>query len=429
MKRRDKLLPDNIRELKDDATRAFRAAIRRADPALAMRDALTAHPIPQPAHGHKTIVLAIGKAAPAMLRAIMPILTGPRILVCVTHRENNEQLPGVEVFRAGHPIPDIIGAQGAERIVDILKEAQKDDTVLALISGGGSALLPAPPEGISLEDKQKLNRHLLESGLDIVSMNLIRQQVSLLKGGGMARLASPAQITAYILSDVVGDDLRAIASGPTVAPIGTAQEAQDILQKNDLLKRIPESIQHYLQMAPLRTSQIISNNHLIGSNRESVHAAADALQSRYETQIIETPLTGDVNNAASEIFRILRNTKQDRPKAILWGGETTVNVRGKGRGGRNQELALRLAALADAEPLNTSWTFLSAGTDGRDGPTDAAGAIVDQQTLPRIKEQGQAPTALLDRNDSYTALHFSGDLLVTGATGTNVADIQIALVN
>ncbi|MCR9276298.1 MULTISPECIES: glycerate kinase type-2 family protein [Mameliella] len=423
------MLPDKIPALKGDAARAFRAAIRRADPALAMRESLGQHPLPRPAHGCRTIVLALGKAAPAMLRAVLPRISGPRVMICVTHRENQEQVPGAEVYRAGHPVPDTVGARGAERMQEVLKSAVAGDVVIALISGGGSALLPAPPNGVSLEDKQTLNRLLLDSGLDIVAMNLVRQQVSQLKGGGMLRLAAPALVTAYILSDVIGDDLRAIASGPSVAPIGTPEQARDLLHSMGLFNRLPESIQRHLRNAPRANANLTARNHLIGGNRESVQAAAEELRPDYEIHVIEDPLTGDVNEAVCKTFRTLRDVgPSDKPRAILWGGETTVQVRGGGLGGRNQELALRMAALADAEPIAAPWVFLSAGTDGRDGPTDAAGAIVDQNTLARIRGKGQSPTEYLDRNDSNAALRLSEDLLITGATGTNVADVQILLI-
>ncbi|MFP7674878.1 glycerate kinase [Marivita sp. S0852] len=420
---------DKYASLKSDAARAFRAAVRRADPALAMRDCLETHPLPQPDHGCKTIVLAFGKAAPAMLGAVLGRISGRRVLICVTHRENSEQVPGAEMFRAGHPVPDSVGASGAQRMQEVLNDAVAGDVVIALISGGGSALLPAPPEGVSLEDKQLLNRLLLQSGLDIEAMNLVRQQVSNLKGGGMTRLAAPAKVTSYILSDVIGDDLRAIASGPTVAPLGTAETARRCLQDKGLFERLPESIQLHLRRSARPHPPVTATHHLIGTNAQSVLAASADLEDRYAVQTDPQPLTGNVNAAANTVFSTLQNApRTGGPRAFLWGGETTVQVRGTGVGGRNQELALRVAALADAAPVDLPWVFLSAGTDGRDGPTDAAGAIVDQHTLARIRSDGQSPMAYLDRNDSNAALRISGDLLVTGATGTNVADVQILLI-
>lgn len=420
---------DDVSALKAKAARAFQAAIRRADPALAMRESLAANPLPLPAHGRTTIVLGLGKAAPAMLRAVVANLGGPRVMVCVTHRENREQVPGAEIYRAGHPVPDTVGARGAERVHEVLEGARAGDVVIALISGGGSALLPAPPPGVSLEDKQTLNRLLLDSGLDIVAMNLIRQQVSTLKGGGLLRLAAPAPVTAYILSDVVGDDLRAIASGPTAPPIGTPGDARRLLDEAGLTGRLPQSIRRHLARAPHARPPGAIANHLIGGNRESVEAAAKALRPDFAVRVCQEPLTGDVARAAETLFGALQQAGHaDRPQAILWGGETTVRIRGDGLGGRNQELALRFAALADTRPATVPWAFLSAGTDGRDGPTDAAGAIVDPGTLNRIRASGQSPDTLLDRNDSNTALGLSGDLLITGATGTNVADVQILLI-
>lgn len=394
-----------------------------------MRDCLDCHPLPRAAHGHRTIVLAVGKAAPAMVRTVLPRIDGPRVSICVTHRENSEKTPGAEIFRAGHPVPDSVGAAGAMRMQEVLRGTEPGDRVIALISGGGSALLPAPPSGVTLDDKQALNRLLLGSGLDIVAMNLIRQQVSGLKGGGMARLAAPAPVTGYILSDVIGDDLRAIASGPTSEPIGTAEEARHLLHDAGLFDRLPDSIQRHLRRATRPPFPGDTVNHLIGGNRQSVLAATESLCRDYDARAVEIPLTGDVGEAAVAIFRTLRDSPvSDRPRAILWGGETTVRVRGRGMGGRNQELALRLAALADAQPIHAPWAFLSGGTDGRDGPTDAAGAIVDQDTLTRIRARGLPPERYLDNNDSNAALRLSDDLLITGATGTNVADVQVLLI-
>jgi len=302
--------------------------------------------------------------------------------------------------------------------------------VIALISGGGSALLPAPPPGVSLEDKQALNRCLLGSGLNINMMNAVRQQVSMLKGGGLLRLAAPAPVTAYILSDVIGDDLRAIASGPTVSPIATRAEVRDLMERNGLMASLPETIRHHLRRPEARTAPPEADNHLIGGNRESVAAAAAELGPRFAASVVPDPLVGDVGTAAATIHAALTRTARagGPPAALIWGGETTVTLRGDGLGGRNQEMALRLACLMDATPVSRPWVFLSAGTDGRDGPTDAAGGIVDPATTARVRAAGGAPETLLARNDSNAALRMADDLLVTGATGTNVADIQVLLL-
>ena len=419
----------DISALKNEAARSFRAAVRRADPNVAVMECTRRTALPRPAIGGQTIVIALGKAAPSMMHALIPQISGPRTLICVTHRENTKQVAGAELFRAGHPVPDEVGAHAALRVQEALRNATADDVVIALISGGGSALLPAPPSGVTLDDKQALNRLLLKSGMNINAMNAVRQQVSTLKGGGFLRLAAPAPVTSYILSDVIGDDLRAIASGPTISPIASHAEVRDLLQRNAIFDALPETIRQHLSRPAPETSLPKAENHLIGTNRESVKAAAAHLAPRFDTSIIPDPLVGDVATAAAEIHAaLLRSKDTPTPTAVIWGGETTVNVQGAGLGGRNQELAFRLACLMDATPLARPWVFLSAGTDGRDGPTEAAGGIVDQATLDRVRACGGTPTMLLDTNDSHTALRMSDDLLITGATGTNVADIQILIL-
>lgn len=420
---------DRIAALKEAARAGFDAAVRRADPGRALARCLAQHPLPAPGPGGRYLVVAVGKAAPAMTRALLPQLSGAIEALCVTQAGNEEAAGSARVFRAGHPVPDETGAEAARAVIALLQSAGPEDRVIALISGGGSALLPAPPPGISLADKQALNAALLASGLDIVAMNLVRQQVSQLKGGGFLRLASPAPVTAFILSDVVGDDLRAIASGPTVAPLGTRAEAQAILQGAGLWDALPAPIRRHLQEPEDRTPLPPADNHLIGGNAHSVEAAAKALAPDLSVIADPAPLTGDVSTAAARIFAALQQHRgHEGPLALVWGGETTVRLTGHGLGGRNQELALRVAALADARPLVRPWVFLSGGTDGRDGPTDAAGAITDQNSLPRLRKIGADPEALLANNDSHRALALSRDLLLTGATGTNVADVQILLL-
>lgn len=409
-------------DLRHLARAAFQAAVARADPARAVQDCFAVAPPPPPDPGGRVFLIAIGKAAPAMMRAALPFFAAP-VALCVTHHGNAADLPGIPVLHAGHPVPDAAGAQAAAAILTMLADTHPEDRVIALISGGGSALVPAPPEGVSLADKQALNRLLLAGGLDIVAMNTIRQQVSDLKGGGLLRHAAPAPVSAYILSDVVGDDLRAIASGPTVAPLGTRAEALQLLETAGLTQDLPPSIRAHLTTPDAPRPKAAAANHLIGSNGQSVQAAAATLSG--DVIVTADPLVGDVADAAAIIARTARETTAH---AVLWGGETTVRLHGTGRGGRNQELALRVAALLDKTPPARPWVFLSGGTDGRDGPTDAAGGLVDAGTLGRVRSAGQDLGALLDNNDSYAALHAADDLLMTGATGTNVADVQVLLL-
>ncbi len=416
-----------IDTLRTQARLLFDAAVKAADPAHAVRRGLTDVPVPAPKPGGRTFLIAIGKAAPAMLGEAMTAFPDAHAALAVTHHENDATLEGAELLRAGHPVPDEAGARAAQRVMDLLSNATADDRVIALISGGGSALLPAPPPGVSLTDKARLNDLLLSAGLDIVKMNLVRQQVSLLKGGGFVRQASPAPVYAYLLSDVIGDDLRAIASGPTVSPIGTAKEAIETLQSAGIWEATPTSIRTHLEQAQHDTPPPLPDvtNTLVGSNRLSLEAMRDAAQEiGLNTRIVSDALTGDVSDAAKEVLAEL--IARPEPTALLFGGETTVKLTGTGRGGRNQELALRVAT--QAPEIAAKWVFLSGGTDGRDGPTDAAGGLVDSGTLPRIKAAGQDVTVLLANNDSYAALAAAGDLLMTRATGTNVADVQVLLI-
>ena len=405
---------------------AFQAAVDQADPQAAVAQHISN--FSKTAEG-RVIVIAAGKAAPAMLRGAMAHLGQDIEAICVTHKENQDRIDGIPFFNSAHPIPDDVGLQATQKIAEILRSTTENDQVIALISGGASALLPAPADGISLADKQALNAALLASGLDIVEMNMIRQQVSKLKGGGLLRQAAPASVSAYILSDVVGDDLRAIASGPTVAPLGTKTSARKRLQQVGAWDGLPASIQNHLQRPDKNDALPHATNTLVGSNRQSVEAAASHLGAACHVVAMDEPLVGDVETAAQTIIAALDARGPIRkPTALVWGGETTVQLRGNGRGGRNQEMALLVAQHLNTRDPSETVLFLSGGTDGRDGPTDAAGAIVDARTWQRIADKGLDPAALLKNNDSYAALNASGDLLITGATGTNVADIQILMI-
>ncbi len=401
-----------IDHMRDRAQRIFAAGVEAADPGAAVARALARD------RGGWRQVIAVGKAARGMTAAALQVL-GPIPALVVTNYENAAPLAGAEVLAAGHPVPDAAGEAAARAVEARLAEACLGDRVLMLISGGGSALLPAPADGLTLADKAAVNRLLLASGADITEMNLIRQQLSRLKGGGLLRAAAPAQVTALILSDVVGDDLRVIASGPTVAPIGTAHQARAALDALGLWDRLPGAVRRHLERAVEPAPLPEAENRLIGSNAISVAAMAGAAPG---ARVVEAPLVGDVADAAARIW----NTAGG-PGTWLFGGETTVVLRGEGLGGRNQELALRVALEAEARGVAGPWVFLSGGTDGRDGPTEAAGGIVDPGSLDRMRAAGVEPAELLARNDSHAALAASGDLLVTGATGTNVADLQVLI--
>jgi hydroxypyruvate reductase len=388
---------------RDQARRIFDAGVKAADPVAAVTRHLD--DIVTPA-----LIIAVGKAARGMAQAALVRFTGVPTIV-VTNYENAAALDGAVVHASGHPVPDDNGAQAAQAVIAALRDAQ--GPVLALISGGGSALLPAPAGALTLADKIAVNTLLLGSGLDIRDMNLIRQQLSDLKGGGFLRHAAPNSVTALILSDVVGDDLSAIASGPTAPPIGTAAHAVTLLQNAGLWDRVPQPVRDHLAHAGPTPDLPAARNILIGSNAQSVAAMAKAAGTAF---VIPAPVTGDVADASMLIC------DGARPGITLWGGETTVVLKGTGRGGRNQELALRIAVEAARRGWR-DWTCLQGGSDGRDGPTEAAGGIVDQDTLARIDDVD----ALLGNNDSHAALAQADGLLMTGATGTNVADLGVLI--
>lgn len=405
-----------VAALRAEARRLFDAAVTAADPFGAVTRALAAEPLSAPGPGGRQLVIALGKAAPQMLRAALAQIGGPARALCITHAEAD--VAGAEVIIGGHPVPDAGSLAGGEAIAARLVAARESDRVTVLISGGGSSLAVLPHPGMTLADKQAINHALLASGLDIVAMNLIRQQLSGIKGGGMARLAAPAPVRALVLSDVIGDDLRAIASGPCSEPLGTPDQAARILRQSDLWQAIPEAAKAVLSRPGDPGLPASANAALIGGNAGSVAAMAAVSNAR----MIEMPLVGDVAEAAQ---RVVALAEMDGA-GLLMGGETTVRLTGQGTGGRNQELALRVAALA-AGRLSGDWVFLSGGTDGRDGPTDAAGGLVDSGSLARMAAAGIDVDARLADNDSYPALQASGDLLITGPTGTNVADVQVFL--
>ena len=395
----------------DQALKAFLSGVAAANPAVAVRKAL-------PSFDQAPTLIAVGKAAVRMARAAQSVLGDlPEILV-VTNPENASDLPGAQLFAAGHPIPDQIGLKASQTVIAALMRASAAlRPVLCLISGGGSALLPAPIFGISLQDKMDLNALLLASGANIEVINLIRQQLSLLKGGGMLRYASPSPVTSLILSDVIGDDLRAVASGPTVSPIGTRLQACSELKALGLWGQSPASVKTALERPQEAIDLPLAKNILIGSNGLSLSAMGKEIP---EATLHKIPLVGDVSGAAARVAAV-------GPGIHLFGGETTVRLTGTGRGGRNQELALRVALLAEYQNWKGRWLYLQAGTDGRDGPTDAAGGVVCEASVSVMRSVGIDPNQLLANNDSYSALQAAQALLIIGGTGTNVADLGVLI--
>ena len=421
-----------LSKLRADAEAFFLAGVRAADPAGAVEKALAARQAEIEA-AERIILVAFGKAAVPMLRAALPFAKGKlKRAVALTNYENAVDIEGAEVFAAGHPIPDENGVKGAAEIEKAVASVAEGELALVLVSGGGSALLCAPAHGVSLADKMALNTALIRSGADITEINTVRRMVSRLKGGRLARLAHRGRLVALVLSDVPGDDLTTIASGPTVPSRATAEAAKAILARYGLSNSLPTAIaRHLAKVAPLEDLGAPiphAESIIIGSNRLSLDAAeAAARAAGYQTLPGHSWLEGEVSAAAADLHAMASKAGQGRI-AIVSGGEPVVILTGSGKGGRNQELALRFALADEARPLPRSWAFLSGGTDGRDGPTEAAGAIVDRGTPERMRHAGIDIAARLADNDSNPALAASGDLLMTGGTGTNVADIQIILL-
>lgn len=407
-----------IESMRDEARALFGVAVAAADPAQAVRRSLAEAPV----DGARIWLVAVGKAARAMAGAALEVI-GARVAgaLVVTNAENAAPLAGAKVYVAGHPVPDAGGIRAAQAVEATLAQAGAGDVVLALISGGGSALLPAPVAGLTLADKAEASRIMLGAGLEITAMNSVRQHLSRIKGGGLLHAAAPARVVALILSDVIGDDLRVIASGPTVAPIAPRAAVRSMLEERGLWARLPKSVCAALERPEDDVSPPDAENRLIGSNALSLAAMMRASGG----VIWDAALCGDVADAADALVARMQAAGPSRVLGFC-GGETTVTLRGNGKGGRNQELALRVAV--GMAGVHRPWVFLSGGTDGRDGPTDAAGGLVDGDTLARIHAAGGDWRALLDNNDSNRALSLAGDLLNTGGTGTNVADVQIVIM-
>lgn len=342
-----------------------------------------------------------------------------------------------QVIEAGHPTPDENGVKGAERVIRLAGSADENTLVLTLISGGGSALLAAPQHGISLSAKQRTTDLLLRCGADIHSLNTVRKHLSRVKGGRLAQSIEPGRVISLILSDVIGDNLDVIASGPTAPDTTTFRDAQSVLERFNLTDRIPPEVTAHLAAGargdvpetPKEGNPVFQRveNRIIAGNGTALEAAyRAAVEAGLRAEILQTPVTGEAGEAGRMLARLALHRKthdRERPLCLLSGGETTVTVRGSGKGGRNQELALSFALYITGTP---GITLLSAGTDGTDGPTDAAGALVDGNTVTTANEK-HARRALAE-NDSYTFFKTHGGLFSTGPTGTNVMDVQIILI-
>jgi hydroxypyruvate reductase/glycerate 2-kinase len=422
----------------------FSAALKAADPYAAVANQADAIRRQFEEGGFaRLFVIGFGKAAVPMARAVEDYI-GDIIHegIVVTKYGHGQQhgLSRIRVREAGHPVPDENGVKGGAEILEMAERADEKALVVVLISGGGSALFVSPAAGITLQEKQETTSLLLKAGAEIGELNCVRKHLSRVKGGRLAGLLYPATTVSLILSDVIGDHLDVIASGPTAPDPTTYLNAISILEKYGLMPLVATTVAKHLEEGskgvvsetPKEGDPVFRriDNRVISSNRLALDAAKDTAEAMgFETEI----LTSEISGEAREVGRWLalkvisaRNQREGgNPLCLISGGETTVTVTGSGKGGRNMELALSFAMEIEGIP---GITLFSAGTDGTDGPTDAAGAIVDGTIIASARGKGVGPESFLTDNDSYNFFKETGGLLITGPTGTNVMDLQILLI-
>jgi hydroxypyruvate reductase len=435
--------------LREAASTILSDALRAADPAALVRRSLRVRGgtlevggLRQPLGGGRLVLLAVGKAAATMARAAEQAL-GRHLDAGLAVA--SATFPGLERTRlmvAGHPIPDARGEAAAGEAEALARGLGADDLLIVLVSGGASALLPAPAEGVTLADKASVTALLLRAGATIAELNAVRKHLSRLKGGGLARAAAPARVVGLVLSDVVGDDLSTIGSGPLSPDPTTYADAEGVLRARGVWGSVPEAVRARLAAGVAGTFPETPkpgdalfervSAHVVGSNRLSVVAGArSARRLGLRPVVLTTRLEGEAREAARVLVAVLRECVDSGhpappPVCLLAGGETTVTVRGDGRGGRNQELVVAAAEVLAGFPGPV--VVASLGTDGIDGRSDAAGGVADDTSAARARELGLPPAAhFLSRSDSNAYLAPLGDLIMTGPTGTNVMDVTVLL--
>ena len=441
---------NDMQRMRQDANDIFYAGLQAVEPGMAVKKHcrlennhffINGHGYDL-AHFKNLFVIGAGKASAPMAAAIEGML-GHRITAGVINVKYGHlaELEHISLVEAGHPVPDQSGAAGSAAILKLAEGAQKGDLALCLISGGGSALLPLPAQGLTLKDKQETIKVLMACGATIHEINAIRKHTSQIKGGRLARTAHPATLVSLILSDVVGDNLDVIASGPTVPDSSLFDDCMQTFIKYNIINRLPDSVVGHIEAGiaggisetPKAADPAFdrTRNLIIGSNIDAVSAARLKAESLgYQTLVLSSMIEGETRHVAHVHGAIAREIVKtgnpiSAPACILSGGETTVTITGNGLGGRSQEFSLAAALdIADVEEI----VVLCAGTDGTDGPTDAAGALADSHTVKRALSMGLDPHKFLRNNDSYHFFKELGDLLITGPTNTNVMDLRIVLV-
>lgn len=439
-------LPPPSERLRADLLAIHRAALRAADPERILERDLQGDPVsgwtfrgqpllpPPRRKGEPIFLFGAGKAAAALARGVQRGLTGEavrgRIIVKHGHRL---EVPGVVVEEAGHPVPDAHSVAATKRLLADLRERGEGGRVLVLLTGGASALLVAPAAGITLEDKSRVSSLLLACGADIHEINTVRKHLSAVKGGGLIPLLPPGRAAALVISDVIGDQLTSIGSGPATGDPTTFGDALGVLEKFGLVERVPEAVIRRFRdgvagavaETPDAPGETVPHQ-IVASNFHSLCAAEEEASRRgYRAEVFGRDLAGEVHDTARRFAnRLAVLGAEAEPAALLAGGELTLRVTGGGRGGRSQEFALVAAAHLEGV---AGAALLAAGTDGTDGPTDAAGAFADGTSWSRARHQGFDPETTLRNNDSWSLFRATGDLLITGPTGTNVMDLMVGL--
>jgi len=437
-------------KLRGDALSIFQAGLQAANPVEAVERHLKVEGERLRVGSHtldltsfqRCWVVGMGKASALMAKPLLELL-GPRLSGGVINVKAGHRfpLPGIQVVEAGHPIPDEAGSRGTREMMSLLESTGPGDLVFCLISGGGSALAPAPAEGLTLANKREVTRRLLECGATIHEINAVRKHLSRIKGGRLARLAQPSTVVSLVLSDVIGDDLDTIASGPTVPDRSTYYDCVRILARYNLSEVVPPPVLRHLEAGargeipetPKEWDSVFEKtlNVVVGSNSLALYAAREqAVGLGYNTLVLSSFVEGEAREVAKVHAAVAREILASGvpvppPACVLSGGETTVTVRGSGKGGRNQEFALAMALAVQGLP---NVLGLSAGTDGTDGPTDAAGAMATGETVERGRQSGLEAQLHLKENNAYPFFHTLDDLIVTGPTLTNVMDLQIVLI-
>jgi len=421
---------DNSNEirLKSDLSKIIAGVISSALPDTAVKEKIDEILKQRPLND--IVLVAIGKAAWRMASAAKEVL-GDRIskgIVITKYSHSEGDIEGIEIYEAGHPVPDENTILATKRALEMTSNLSSNQIVLFLISGGGSALFELPKDGITLAEMQDMTNQLLKSGASIVEVNTVRKHLSAVKGGRFAQHVAPANVISLVLSDVLGDRLDSIASGPAYPDSSTSQQALEIVARYNI-QLSKEALEVLGEETPKKLDNVES--YIIGSVKIACEKAQElAEEMGYNTLLLTTSLDCEAREAGRMFGSIAREIKSydrpiKKPCAIIAGGETVVHVKGNGKGGRNQEIALSFAL--STEGLD-GVALCSVGTDGTDGPTDAAGGIVDGQSAQKIRQAGYSPEELLENNVSYTALKIANDLFITGPTGTNVNDMFIMLV-